>query len=228
MDESTSLEGYVFAQLTGGSNASIVVDLIDERVRGTCGAGGAGCPVLASQTIALQAASSSPSWQKLNLSLTGINGSTTCTNGSVRRTIIGLWVAFFQACHQSSCEQGAGPSFVRCVGRFGGGPPAYFLPPNHPYEEGVCITCTGKLPRYRWHLGRILLKSQSSRTGTLRVRALLASGASLLLDQMFLSPTRVFGDVGVARLPARLDVGHKMAEAWQALRYGGGTADGTA
>ena len=150
LDESTSLEGYVFAQLTGASNASIVVDLIDERVRGTCGDDGAGCPVLASQTIALQPASSSPSWQKLNLSLTVINGSTTCTNGSVRRTIIGLWVAFFQACHQSSCEQGVGPSFVRCVGRFGGGPPAYFLPPNHPYEEGVCITCTGKLPRYRW------------------------------------------------------------------------------
>ena len=61
-----------------------------------------------------------------------------------------------------------------------------------------------------------------------RVRTLLASGASLLLDQMFLSPTRVFGDVGVARLPPRLDVGNKMAEAWQALRFGGGTADGTA
>ena len=199
-DSSTKLEGYFFARqlprraaptTAGGSGSaaavSVAVELIDESVRGGCGAGDAVCPVLAGQTITLDpTAAHTGQWQRINISLSGIRGAATrCMDGS-----------------------GVGPSFVRCVGQYGGGNPGYFPVEGHMYEENVrvCLTCTGSV--------RLRVESK-------------AAGATVLLDQVFLSPASVYGG-NLARLPARLDVGESMAQAWQALRFGGGgTADGT-
>ena len=181
-DRATKLEGYLFAQLPANSSdgaASVAVELVDEAVRGNC-TGDTGCPVLAGQTVALSPTAPGR-WQRLNFSLSGITGTTRCKNGS-----------------------GVGPSFVRCVGQFGGGNPGYFPVEGHMYEEDVCLTCTGSV----------------------RVRVESKAGATVLLDQFFLSPANVYGG-DVKRLPARLDVGKTMEHAWQALRFGGGTADGT-
>ena len=181
-DGTTSLEGYLFAQLPTGSSGgavSVAVELVDESVRGHCIGGGPGCPVLAGQTIALDPTATGR-WQRLNISLSGIKGATRCTNGS-----------------------GVGPSFVRCVGQYGGGNLKYFPVQGHMYEENVCLTCSGSV----------------------RLRVESTAGATVLLDQFFLSPASVYGG-DVARLPARLDVGKNMEQAWQALRFGGGTADG--
>jgi alpha-L-arabinofuranosidase len=181
-DGATKLDGYLFAQLPGGSSVgavSVAVELVDESVRGRCGTA-VDCPILAGQTIALDSTATGR-WQRLNVSLRGITGATRCTNGS-----------------------GVGPSFVRCVGQFGGGNPKYFPVEGHMYEENVCLTCSGSV----------------------RLRVESKAGATVLLDQFFLSPTSVYGG-DLARLPARLDVGKNMEQAWQALRFGGGTTDGT-
>jgi alpha-L-arabinofuranosidase len=98
---------------------------------------------------------------------------------------------------------GIGPSLVRCVGQYGGGNPKYFPVEGHMFEEDVCLTCSGSV----------------------RLRVESKAGATVLLDQFFLSPSSVYGG-DLARLPARLDVGKSMEQAWQALRFGGGTADG--
>ena len=176
----SDLQGYLFAQLpSGGSPAavSVAVELIDEKVRGEC-ADSTSCPVLARQIIPVR---NTTGWQKLAVSLTQINDTTTkCLNSSA-----------------------GGQHFVRCVGQYGGGNPGYFPVEGHEYEENVCLTCTG----------------------TIRLRVLTTGAATMLLDQFFLSPTSVYGG-NLARLPARIDIGRLMEQTWQALRFGGGTADG--
>ena len=167
-DRSTKLEGYLFArQLAGTAGSavvSVVVDLISESARGGCGAAQESnpCPVLASQTFTLSLAAVGH-WQRLNISLSGIQAATTCKNDS-----------------------GVGPHDVRCVGQFGGGNPSYFPVEGHMYEEDVCITCSGSV----------------------RLSVTSPAGATVLLDQFFLSPASVYGG-DLVRLPARPDVGEK-------------------
>jgi hypothetical protein len=180
----TSLRGYLFARLEGCSHGTLVIEAVHETHRGDCSgeSSGSRCRVLASQTLPLQGGEDK--WQRLNVTLAGLNGSTSCANTSA-----------------------TGSAYVRCVGRFGGGPPGYFGAngkSQHPYEEGVCIVCSGSI----------------------RVRAVLPAGGAVLVDQFFLSPAAVFGS-DVERLPARADVAEAMSQSWSALRFGGGTADGT-